>query len=266
LNELGEHHLKHYVYVLRDPRDGKVFYVGEGTTDRVLSHLNETLEAEDAKNSREHTSKTRRIAELWSSDEMVDWQIVSRGYETQEESEIAEAAVMAAISMSQNGALLNIQSGKHGSSRGAVPIDELRALAASPVNPSTAYKTVFVFPIHKALRDRADGDVYRATRGYWEVAAHWRNKKNAVAVGLVSGRSVGAFIVDDWSDSEIERKFEFSGRPISDDELNNSRWTQIINAARGYFQRGNWLVAEFDGSGKFRILRGSANKDWQPLI
>ena len=34
LNGIGPPHLNHYVTILRDPRDGKVFYVGRGTDAR----------------------------------------------------------------------------------------------------------------------------------------------------------------------------------------------------------------------------------------
>lgn len=264
LRELGPRHLDHYVYVLRDPRDGKVFYVGEGTTDRVLSHLSEALQAEFGTPRREHTAKTRRIVEIWSADEMVDWLIVSRGYGTQAEAEVAEAAIMVAVARSQNGALLNLKSGNHGSTRGAVPIEELQTLAVQAVNPSQPHQAVFLFPVQNAI---ADGRTpYEATRCCWDVAAHWRSIESAIAVGLVRGLSVGAFSIDQWQSSDIPGKYCFDGRPLAVSGFENARWTQVINAARGYFQRGNWLVAQFDGQGNFAILRGSANRDWQPLI
>lgn len=30
-----------YIYALRDPRDRKIFYVGQGSNDRVFAHFNE---------------------------------------------------------------------------------------------------------------------------------------------------------------------------------------------------------------------------------
>ena len=43
-------HLKHYVYVYRDPRDGVIFYIGKGQKNRAFSHLND--DKEGAKSSR----------------------------------------------------------------------------------------------------------------------------------------------------------------------------------------------------------------------
>jgi hypothetical protein len=35
--------LKSYVYILIDPRDNKIFYVGKGYGNRVFSHINEVI-------------------------------------------------------------------------------------------------------------------------------------------------------------------------------------------------------------------------------
>ena len=36
-----------YIYFLKDPRDGKVFYVGKGVGNRVFSHVECALEEEE---------------------------------------------------------------------------------------------------------------------------------------------------------------------------------------------------------------------------
>jgi len=261
LKELGNKHLNHYVYVYRDPRDNKIFYVGEGIDGRVLDHLRDTLVAENPKRTEAHTAKTRRIVEIWSADEMVEWQIISRKHKTQKDAEIAEAAVMTALGISQNGQLLNLQGGKHGTEHGSIPMEELEALGAQPVNPADSCDTVFLFSIHDSLEKGLSP--YEGTRSSWRVAERWRNRTDAIAVGLDQGRSVGAFRIDDWEKAG-DGRWRFSGTELQND-LHNKRWTHVINAARGYFQRGNFLVVDFDGNGRFRVLRGSSAQEWQSL-
>lgn len=36
--------LKYYVYALIDPRNNKIFYVGKGNSNRIFSHINESIE------------------------------------------------------------------------------------------------------------------------------------------------------------------------------------------------------------------------------
>ena len=44
-DDLQKKRLGLYVYALRDPRDEKLFYVGQGERDRVLSHFKEAENA-----------------------------------------------------------------------------------------------------------------------------------------------------------------------------------------------------------------------------
>ena len=262
LLEIADAHLKHYCYTLRDPRDNKVFYVGEGQNDRVLSHFNEALQAHSGK--REFEAKTRRIIEIWSAGEHVNWQIVSRGHEHQRDSQLVESAIMEAVSGSQNGSLLNKQAGQHGSTHGLVTPEDLQSLAATPVNPSCALDRVFVFPIHSALAEVRTP--YEATRCCWDVATHWRDKES-VAVGVAGGIARGSWRigVNDWKQRD-NGKWRFDGEEFALADFSNARWLQVINAARGYWQRGNFLVVSFDGRGNFKILRGSSSRESQPLI
>ena len=52
-------------------------------------------------------------------------------------------------------------------------------------------------------------------------------------------------------------KHLFEGEKISD--FANTNWRNILNQT-GYWQRGNYLVVEFDGKGQFRFLRGNQDK------
>lgn len=38
-DELEKHNLSKYVYALRDPRDGKIFYIGQGENNRIFDHF-----------------------------------------------------------------------------------------------------------------------------------------------------------------------------------------------------------------------------------
>jgi hypothetical protein len=59
--------LKYYVYALRDPRDGQVFYVGKGKGARINSHV-----IEAGKDPTSERAKLRRIRDVETSGREVE--------------------------------------------------------------------------------------------------------------------------------------------------------------------------------------------------
>lgn len=247
---LQKEKLGHYIYALIDPRDRKMFYVGKGVGDRVFSHFKESEDCHKLKKIA--SSKVIRILDIWNNNEDVEWTIICHSVDKSRIFEI-ESAVYNAVSVSQNGSLLNSIDTPHSS---LLNKDDVKALAAKPINPEHAYKMVFVFPIQNAL-EKGDSE-YEATRRAWYVKKEYQ-KLPAFAVGVSQGISIGSFQIQSWSD--YCKKHEFEG--IREKSLENYSWLKIINMAKGYWQRGNYLIVEFDGNGKFRIIRGSgSNNNW----
>ena len=139
---------------------------------------------------------------------------------------------------------------------------------SNAVDPKIRYETVFVFPIHKALNDplRAKGSLrdryYDAVRHAWKVPDELQRKKNALAVGLSNSDCKIVCKIDEWHQlKQIKPKvWEFTGTLLDDHELQNRDWRNVWEKAKGYWQRGNYLVVEFDGAHHVRYLRGLENK------
>ena len=252
-----------YVYALREPRDNKVFYVGKGVDNRLFAHLDVADKA--LLNNGPWSAKLRRIVEIWEADEDVEWFIVRRDLAQSVTSYDVEAAIIDALEISQNGPALNDVVGHFSNSKGILSSENVEALATPRVNPTSSYKTVFVLPIHKA---REQGrNVYDSMRSWWSVSPVLQSSANALAVGIDNGLSTGVFSITNWLPApQAAGKWEFNGTQLSNHELDGKSWLTVIGKAMGYWQRGNYLVVEFDGSGKFRFIRGSADKiTWQPL-
>ncbi|NJD08197.1 MAG: GIY-YIG nuclease family protein [Methylococcaceae bacterium] len=258
--------LKCYVYVLRDPRDRKIFYVGKAGGEgqgnqRVLDHFDEAKKAlNDPAQCR--SPKVQRIIEIWSADEDVEWFIVRWGLDPTTAMHV-EAAVIDVLDISQNGPTLNSNKGFGVNEHGILSSEEVYGrFAAQLVNPPVPYDRVFIFPIHNALKE--DRDVYDATRRCWQLSTKFQHLP-AIAVGVAKGISRGVFNIVNWKQGCEPNKWEFDGTNLNPHPLLNCNFYTIISRAMGYFQRGNYLVVEFDGNGNFRFLRGSANRQWQPL-
>jgi hypothetical protein len=240
-----------YVYALRDPRDRKIFYVGQGTGNRVFSHFSEAESV--AQKPELLTSKTHRIIEIWNADDDVEYLILAHALNEQgNEADIIESSCIDTLRESQNGEVLNNIAAPKSS---FLDRDGILALAATHVQPSDPHKCVFIFPIQRALSSRTD-DVYEATRREWRIAESLR-MPNTLAVGIRNGICQGTFSIQSWEQLD-NGKCAFTGTPST--LFDNTSWTMVLNKAMGYWQRGNYLVVEFDGKGQLRFLRGSQDK------
>ena len=79
--------LKYYVYLLIDPFDGKIFYVGKGRGNRVFAHLNDALESESS------SDKLDRIREIINGGEKPKHVIVRHGMDEDTAFEVEGALI-----------------------------------------------------------------------------------------------------------------------------------------------------------------------------
>jgi len=242
-----------YVYGLVDPRDKKVFYVGQGQDDRIFDHFKEAKLVINEKNK--PTNKTLRIIDIWLSEEEVEWVIFSHGL-TQNIVNHIESSLINSFSVSQNGQTLNGNSGPKSS---MLSREEVKSLGAEEILPASPYASVFIFPVHNALKESSK-NVYEATRAAWKITKKFQYK-NSYAVGLQNGISIGSYKVQSWVD--YDDKQAFIGNDYED--LLNFNWKRVLEPAMGYWQRGNHLIVEFNGAGSFRFLYGCSNKEWIEL-
>lgn len=261
-DQLQMDYLGEYIYCLIDPRDNKVFYVGQskGNSNRLFEHFKE---AEDylKGNTRKLTSKVLRIIDIWLNEEDVEWAIVAcRINKNSNPLDIVESALIDILPLSQNGPALNAISGHHST---YLTKEEVIELAAEQINPTQAFESVFIFPIHNSTSDGTS--TYEATRMHWYVTKDNQSRENSIAIGLSNTISKGVFSIDNWTLNTTNNKHEFNGRELNN-QLVNKKWWNIIQKAKGYWQRGNYLIVEFDGNGKFRFIRGNPDKSWYNLV
>lgn len=203
--------LDYYVYALRDPRDGSIFYVGKGKGGRVYQHAAQarTVGGESSKHLK---LKTIRAIHADGLEVIVD--IIRHGL-TDEEAYEAEGAVIDTLKLIGLD-LTNQARGKWARSQGWTPLEELRARYAAP--PVEIQHRVALIRINQLYRaGMSDADLYKVTREWWRMKPGRADWAFAVYNGIV--RAVYRIDPAGWTSDERGR-WRFSGeRDVALEEL-----------------------------------------------
>jgi len=132
------------------------------------------------------------------------------------------------------------------------------------VNPNFSCK-VIVFNIKNSLyglKGLKKRPPYEAARKYWEINEEHRNSDiYKYSVGLVDGVAVTAYKIKNWFPTKEKQyigRYEFEESETKETiQLKDYSWRKQRALCMGHWQFGGYLVVEFDGNGKFRILKGS---------
>ncbi len=122
--------LAYYVYLLIDPRDGKVFYVGKGKGGRCFDHS-----AKD-----DGVEKASKIAEIESAGLTPQVDIIRHGLENEAEAFLVESAVIDALGLTN---LTNIAPGHGVEKFGRTSLAELAA-RYMPEEAEVIHKVIFL--------------------------------------------------------------------------------------------------------------------------
>lgn len=199
-----------YVYLYVDPRNRKPFYVGKGTGDRILAHLDDDHDSD----------KTRTIVELSKDGLKPSLELLAHGLKDEETALRIEAAVIDLLGL---GELTNEVRGWKSLQMGRMTLDQLLGYyAAQPVDIK---HPVLLIRVNKLYRhNMSEQELYEVTRGVWKLGPRREQAKYALAVfeGLV--REV--YHIEEWksagshpyktrnlTDNEKLGRWEFKGKP-----------------------------------------------------
>jgi hypothetical protein len=266
--------LGYHVYALYDPETGVPFYIGKGGgksgagNARILGHFEEA-----GRNSTNPSAKVQKIKEIWSTDRDVPWKILRSGLQSEDAAFEVESALIETL-RDLGIPLTNKQAGHGQLERGIKSPSDLRAWAApvldlKALHPALLGRPIFLFNIGKGVEEHrhsigvADADIYdRATCQYWTVSKENLALENAIAIGCVGGVSRTAIEIQGWQKGPNRRWEIVPKRQSSRKEdmmaLCNKRVSAFINAAKGYWQRGNYLIIQINDDRTFTVLRGAS--------
>jgi hypothetical protein len=202
-----------YVYLLVDPRDDTVFYVGKGTGDRCFSHIDEALKTRvDTIGDYE---KLSRIRDIEVSGFAVRIDILRHGL-SEREAFLVESA---AIDLVRN--LTNKVDGHDAAERGRMSVSDINALyGAVHVEIDPSHPVVLIRINHNFERAMADGALYEATRKWWRVSEERIRigvpGSPSWAMAVYGGIVRAVYLIDVWERPTVD--------DIGDDPTDLGRW------------------------------------------
>lgn len=200
--------LGYYVYLLLDPRDAKIFYVGKGIGNRVFAH------AQAAIDDPTDSEKLDRIREILSTGRKVQY-IIHRHGLTEKEAYEVEAALIDFVGITD---LTNEVEGHNSDDRGKMTVSEI--IGKYVALPAQIDKPVILVTFNRRYeRGMSIDDIYEKVRGDWVIGTRRKNAEYACAVSNGIIRAV--FRIDGWSPVETQdlyktKRWKFHGKIAED--------------------------------------------------
>jgi uncharacterized protein len=189
-----------YVYVLIDPRDGAVFYVGKGIGNRCFAHIAEARATE--KDSVDDYAKLAQIREIESFGRAVHIKILRHGL-TDPEAFLVESAAIDLAALVQPGRLTTRVRGHDAVTTGLMSVDEINILyGATPVTIRSEHRVVLIRINRQFNVHLSESELYEATRKWWVVgsgrreAGSWQAPRWAMSV--FGGVVRAVYRIDGW--------------------------------------------------------------------
>lgn len=196
--------IKHYVYKLIDPRNGQVFYVGEGNGNRVFQHMKDELKCNENEDS--ISLKLSTIREIRNAGLSVIPIIHRHGMDQQTAFEV-EAALIDATP-----GLTNIQDGHGNSERGTASVKEI--ISKYTAETVEFDEKVIVIKLKPSTVRALDENVYEAGRKWWRLDRS-RAEQAELAIISVQGIIQGVYKNLKWQKAKDSDRIGFTGNEAS---------------------------------------------------
>ncbi len=223
--------MKYYVYLLSDPINGDIFYVGKGKGNRVFSHLKDNSENE----------KTQKIKELKSKGLEPKIEFLVHGVEDEITIKKIEAAIIDLIGKNK---LTNKVAGYESSNFGRMDLTQIKAKYTS--KKANITEKVVLIKLNKTFRyNMHPNELYDTTRGIWRISKN-RQHEISHAFAVYDGIIQETYKIEAWfnpdetftsidtSKWEKENRYEFIGNICE-----NMRKKYRYKSAEHYWKSGN---------------------------
>lgn len=183
-------HLGYYVYLLIDPRDERIFYVGKGTGGRCFSHVREARKT--TRDSRGDYEKLATIRGIEDSGHQVRIEILRHGL-TEDQAFHLESAAMDLLGLSD---LDNRKVGHGTHVIGRMSVGDINAqYGAKPVEFDSDHRIILIRS-RRFSHGITEDSLYEETRAWWRMGL--RRLRADYAMAVYGGVVRAVYAIDDW--------------------------------------------------------------------
>jgi hypothetical protein len=217
--------LGYYVYLLIDPRDDQIFYVGKGKGNRINQHLLGALGDSFAEND-----KIKKIKEIQSLGLKVQLSILRHELTEKEALEVESSA----IDLLKISNLTNQIKGHNADDRGLMKLEDIKIKYEA--EPAIIEEPSILININNLYNsEMTESEIYEATRKSWRIDVN-RAESIKLAFSVYRGIIREVFMVKAWRPSpEVPGRYMFDGH-IAAQEV---RQKYLHKSVAQYWQQGS---------------------------
>ncbi|MEC4050531.1 hypothetical protein OX284_013910 [Flavobacterium sp. SUN046] len=209
-----------YVYVLKDPRNSTIFYIGKGVGNRVFQHISDALESSN------DSDKLNLIREIMNENLEVEHFILRHNLTKEQAFEI-ESACIDLLGLDN---LTNSVKGHNSWERGLKTVNEVvQHYDAKTITITEPSIIININRLYK--RFMTEDELYNSTKQSWVVGYKKKDAKYVIASyrGLV--REV--YEIENWY--QVNGRWGFNGKIANKDV----RDKYLNNSLEDYIKKGN---------------------------
>lgn len=188
-----------YVYALRNPLDGRIFYIGKGKDNRVFQHA---VAAEASLGAEEVSEKLELIQKIRASGKEVEAFILRHGITSEEMAYEVEAAAIDLLELLDSSlsnkffTLTNLVKGHHHAARGLAGAGVVASLYEAPRAPEITVPAMLIKIPDLWTPAMSAQELYEATRHWWRVSE--RRRQATYVFSISHGVIREVYEVESW--------------------------------------------------------------------